>query len=42
VEQYKQFWTTKLDALENYLTEIQHKKTTTTKKKNNGKQKRTR
>jgi len=27
VEQYKQFWNAKLDALENYLTEIQTKST---------------
>ena len=28
VEQYKAFWNKKLDALENYLTELQNKKTT--------------
>ncbi len=26
VEQYKKFWNAKLDALENYLTELQNKK----------------
>ncbi|MES2616584.1 MAG: metalloregulator ArsR/SmtB family transcription factor [Bacteroidota bacterium] len=32
VEQYKQFWSSKLDALESYLVEMQAKKTTTKKK----------
>jgi len=35
VEQYKEFWTQKLDALENYLEEIQ----TTTKTTKNAKRK---
>ena len=32
VEQYKKFWTQKLDALEVYLDELQKKKTNKTKK----------
>jgi DNA-binding transcriptional ArsR family regulator len=32
VEQYKQFWNAKFDALENYLRELQSKKTTKKKK----------
>ena len=32
VEQYKKFWTTKLDALENYLKELQEKPTLKTNK----------
>jgi DNA-binding transcriptional ArsR family regulator len=42
VEQYKQFWTQKLDALENYLEELQseNKKTLkTTKTRKNAKRK---
>lgn len=37
VEQYKQFWETKLDALENYLAVLQTKKTSTNKKRTHGK-----
>jgi DNA-binding transcriptional ArsR family regulator len=37
VEQYKQFWNAKLDALENYLADIQTKKTTTNVKRNSKK-----
>lgn len=37
VEQYRKFWNTKLDALENYLTELQSKPKT----KKHGKGKRT-
>jgi DNA-binding transcriptional ArsR family regulator len=33
VEQYRKFWTQKLDALEIYLDELQKKKVTKTKKK---------
>lgn len=42
VEQYRQFWTTKLDALELYLNELQKKptKTITSKKKKHGIKKR--
>lgn len=40
VEQYKQFWTSKLDALENYLSELQekpiHKTNKHGKRKNKG------
>ncbi|HEX7847811.1 MAG TPA: metalloregulator ArsR/SmtB family transcription factor [Chitinophagaceae bacterium] len=32
VEQYRQFWTAKLDALENYLTTLQSPKTLASKK----------
>ena len=32
VEQYKKFWTQKLDALETYLNELQNKKITKSKK----------
>jgi len=47
VEQYRKFWNTKLDALEDYLQQIQHAGTTksnqasksTTKKKQHGKRK---
>ena len=39
VEQYKEFWTQKLDALENYLEELQTKNTKTTKTSKNAKQK---
>lgn len=35
VEQYKQFWTRKLDALENYLEELQSNNLKTTKTKKN-------
>lgn len=31
VEQYRQFWNKKLDALENYLTQLQAKKTSKSK-----------
>ena len=34
VEQYKQFWNAKLDALENYLVKIQTKKPATKVKRN--------
>ena len=33
VEQYKQFWNAKFDALENYLSELQSKKPSAKKKK---------
>jgi len=36
VEQYKEFWNIKLDALENYLTEIQTKDSKKKKKKRHG------
>ena len=39
VEQYRQFWTQKLDALENYLEDLQTKNTKTTKTSKNAKQK---
>jgi DNA-binding transcriptional ArsR family regulator len=39
VEQYKQFWTTKLDSLEIYLNQLQANKTLTSKHKKNGKRK---
>ena len=42
IEQYKQFWTTKLDSLEQYLEELQKEKPITTKKKKNGTSKSTR
>ena len=35
VEQYRQFWEQKLDALENYLHQIQSKKSSTIKSKKN-------
>lgn len=37
VEQYRKFWNTKLDALENYLNHLQEKTTTKTKKHGKGK-----
>jgi len=37
VEQYKEFWNNKLDALEKYLFEIQHKNKTSKKKKDGNK-----
>jgi DNA-binding transcriptional ArsR family regulator len=40
IEQYRIFWEQKLDALENYLQEIQTKKTSPTKNKKNGTTKR--
>ncbi|MES1225156.1 MAG: metalloregulator ArsR/SmtB family transcription factor [Bacteroidota bacterium] len=36
VEQYKQFWNAKFDALENYLEELQHNKNKMKKKKAKG------
>ena len=39
VEQYKQFWTTKLDSLEIYLNQLQTNTTLTSKHKKNGKRK---
>ncbi len=42
IEQYKQFWTSKLDSLEQYLEELQKEKPITTKKKKNGTSKSTR
>lgn len=36
VDQYKQFWNARLDALENYLNELQTKDRSTSKKKKNG------
>ena len=39
VEQYKRFWTQKLDALEDYLEEIQSEIKTTTKNKKHAKRK---
>jgi len=42
VEQYKQFWNAKFDALETYLAEIQTKKISPSKKKKNGTRKRSR
>src|SRR5262245_33366897 len=39
LEQYKKFWTQKLDALESYLDELQSKNVKTTKKRNNAKRK---
>ncbi len=39
VEQYKEFWTKKLDALENYLEALQTEDTKTTKTKKNAKRK---
>jgi DNA-binding transcriptional ArsR family regulator len=37
VEQYRQFWASKLDALEIYLTELQARESKPTKKKKHGK-----
>ncbi len=42
VEQYRKFWTQKLDALEIYLEELQAAGKSQHKKKNHGKNKRTR
>lgn len=39
VEQYRKFWNTKLDALENYLNKLQSKSTTIAKSKKHGKRK---
>ena len=39
VEQYRQFWTQKLDALENYLEELQAENKSTTKSRKNAKRK---
>jgi DNA-binding transcriptional ArsR family regulator len=39
VEQYRQFWTSKLDSLENYLNELQAKNEKKPKKKKHGNQK---
>jgi DNA-binding transcriptional ArsR family regulator len=39
VEQYRQFWTSKLDSLENYLNELQAKNEKKSKKKKHGNQK---
>lgn len=39
VEQYRQFWTHKLDALENYLNELQAKKELVSKPGKNGRKK---
>jgi len=39
VEQYKKFWTQKLDALENYLEELQTTNKKTTKTRKNAKRK---
>lgn len=39
VEQYKEFWTQKLDALENYLEELQTENTKTNKTRKNSKRK---
>lgn len=39
VEQYRKFWTQKLDALENYLEALQTENTKTTKTKKNAKRK---
>jgi DNA-binding transcriptional ArsR family regulator len=40
VEQYRQFWEQKLDALENYLQQIQQTKSSTIKNKKNAARKR--
>ena len=40
VEQYRRFWNAKLDSLENYLEELQKKKSTPLKHKKNGSTKR--
>jgi len=37
INQYRHFWETKLDALENYLAELQAKPATKTKNRNYGK-----
>lgn len=37
VEQYRKLWAARLNALDNYLQELQSKKTTTAKKKKHGK-----
>jgi DNA-binding transcriptional ArsR family regulator len=42
VEQYRKFWTQKLDALETYLDELQKQKRKTPKNKKHGKGKRSR
>lgn len=39
VEQYRKFWTTKLDDLETYLNDLQSKKNVKSKKKKNGNKK---
>lgn len=39
VEQYRKFWNQKLDALENYLEELQSETKKTTKKRKHAKQK---
>jgi hypothetical protein len=39
VEQYRKFWNMKLDALENYLDELQIKNTKTTKTRKHVKRK---
>ena len=39
VEQYREFWTRKLDALENYLEELQSTNNKTTKTRKNAKRK---
>jgi DNA-binding transcriptional ArsR family regulator len=39
VEQYRKFWNKKLDALENYLDDLQTKNTKTVKTRKHGKQK---
>jgi DNA-binding transcriptional ArsR family regulator len=39
VEQYREFWTKKLDALENYLEELQTTNNKTTKTRKNAKRK---
>jgi DNA-binding transcriptional ArsR family regulator len=40
VEQYRRFWTQKLDALENYLNEVQSKSEQQPKKQKNARKKR--
>jgi DNA-binding transcriptional ArsR family regulator len=42
VEQYKEFWNTRLDALENYLSDLQPKNKLKSKKKKNAKRKKSR
>ena len=42
VEQYRKFWNNKLDALENYLNELQSMDVIKSKTKKHGKQKRKR
>ncbi|MBI1768922.1 MAG: winged helix-turn-helix transcriptional regulator [Bacteroidetes bacterium] len=39
IEQYRQFWNKKLDALENYLNQLQAKEKNKTKPKKHGKKK---